>query len=81
MNNKTKWLFEFSKRVVQIIISLYVVHIIYVDALAYFTGDITQIGQITDDLTQVVCICLGGYLFKAALENVFKIKGNSDNEY
>lgn len=80
MREKSKWLFEFSKRVVQIIVSLYVIHIVYSDLTMFIKEDLSAIGQITDDLTKVIIVCLSGYLFKATLENVFKIKDHYDPE-
>lgn len=75
---KSAWLFEFSKKVVQIIVSLYVIHIVYSDLTMLLENDLSPLGEITHDFTQVVIVCLGGYLFKATLENVFKIKDHYD---
>ena len=78
MRSKSNWLFEFSKKVVKIIVSLYVAHIAYSDLAMLFLEDLSQLGETTHELTQVVIVCLGGYLFKATLENVFKIKDHFD---
>lgn len=78
MRAKSAWLFEFSKKVVQIIVSLYVIHIVYSDLILFIEDDLSPLGEITHDFTQVVIVCLAGYLFKATLENVFKIKDHYD---
>ena len=80
MREKSKWLFEFSKKVVQIIVGLYVIHIAYSDLIILIENDLSPIAEITHDLTQVVIVCLAGYLFKATLENVFRIKDHYDPE-
>lgn len=62
-------------------ISAFIAQIAFTDAMILLTGDLSILGQVSDDLTEVVKICLGGYLFKAALENVFKIRSRYDEEY
>ena len=78
MRDRNRWLFEFSKKVVKVIVSLYVAHIAYCDIAMIYLADLSQLGEVTHDLTQVMKVCLGGYLFKATLENVFKIKDHYD---
>lgn len=80
MKERNTWAYEFSKRVVCIIVSLFVSHIVYADIVVFAAGDLSALGQITDNITHVTEICLAGYVFKAALENVFKIKGSNNDE-
>lgn len=80
-NRVNNWAFTFSKIVVTIIIAMFIGHIIYADIIVYVAGDLTALGQITDNITHVTEICLAGYVFKAALENVFKIRGGNSDDY
>ena len=59
---------------------LFIAHIIFCDILMLVTHDTSSMGQVTDSVTLVENVCLGGYLFKAALENVFKIKTHPQEE-
>lgn len=81
MKKREEWVYTFSKRVVCIIVSLFVVHIVYADIVVFVAGDLSALGQITDNITHVTEICLAGYVFKAALENVFKIRGGDSERY
>lgn len=80
MREKSKWLFEYSKKVVRCMVILYIAHIVFSDITMIALGDLSNLGQVTDDVTKVEIVCLGGYLFKATFENVFKIKTKSPME-
>lgn len=81
MKEASRWAYTFSKRVVSVIVGLFFVHIVFADIMVYIAGDLSALGQTTDNITNVTVICLGGYVFKAALENVFKIRGGDSERY
>lgn len=81
--NKTKrnflWVQEFSKKVIVILLILYV---IYFAASLYglykmlLNDNITGFENLTTELNETFRFVVGGYLIKAGIENVTKITGN-----
>lgn len=81
MRERNYWAYSFSKRVVVLIVALFFCHMFFADLVMLILGDLSALGQISDDITHVTEACLVGYVFKAALENVYKIKGGDPDNY
>jgi hypothetical protein len=67
------WVWEFSKKLVQICSVLFFFGFIYACVVMWKFFDFTYLGTLMDDLTDIMKTCVFGYFIKAGLENTFKI--------
>lgn len=73
------WVQEFSKKIIVIAFIVYLINTIYTLVLVYLSysqGMLTGLDTLISETNQTFREVIGGYLIKAALENVFKISGN-----
>ena len=77
--NKKKWLWEFSKKVVFWCTILYFVGNIVAMVAMFVKDDLSALGNLLDNLTTVMTTCVFGYMIKSGVENAFKIKLNTDS--
>lgn len=73
----TKWLWEFSKRLVLICSVLYIFGFFYACIVMWRFFDFTYLGTFIEQSSDILRTCVFGYFLKAGIENVFKIKGNN----
>lgn len=76
--SKNDWLWEFSKKVVRVGINLWIVWNFYIMVTMLVTWDFSNVAVIYPEVTNFTGNLLTGYLFKAALENVFKIRNKPE---
>ena len=74
MKEKKTWLWEFSKKVVFWCAILYFVGNIVAMVAMFVLHDLSALGNLLDNLTNVMITCVFGYFVKAGVENAFKIK-------
>jgi len=79
MKKKT-WLWEFSKKVVVCCSVFYFIGNIVAMIAMFVKSDLSALGNLLDNLTNVMQTCVFGYFVKAGVENAFKIKLNSGEE-
>lgn len=80
MKEKKKWLWEFSKKVVVWCTALYFIGNIVAMVAMFAKNDLSALGNLLDNLTDVMKYCVFGYFVKAGVENVLKIKLNPEGE-
>lgn len=81
--DKSKWLWEFSKKLVFICSILYVCGFFYTCIAMWVWKDFTYLGTFIEQISDILRTCVFGYFIKAGFENVVKIRGHygeSDNE-
>lgn len=76
----TKWIWEFSKKLVLICSVLYVFSFFYSCVVMWKFADFTYLGTFIEQSSDILKTCVFGYFAKAGIENVFKICGSKDNE-
>ena len=82
--NKSKWLWEFSKRLVVMCVVLYAVIQVYSMAVMVVSRDFSALPILIEQSTYVMVTCVFGYCVKAGAENVVKIyqrKKNKEDGY
>lgn len=79
-SNSVLWVWEFSKKMVQICALIYVVMFIYACVAMWRFFDFTYLGTLISETSDILKTCVFGYFIKAGLENVFKILGSSKTE-
>ena len=72
--NKTKWLWEFSKKLVLTCSCLYVFGFIYSCIVMWRFNDFSNLGIFIEQSSDILRTCVFGYFVKAGVENVFKIR-------
>lgn len=80
MRDRNRWLWEYSKKLGCIVAGLFVCFVVYACIIMYVEHDLSGLGQLSSDVAHVMEAFCIGYLGKAGLENVFKIKGNNNDE-
>lgn len=80
MKEKKTWLWEFSKKVVVWCAVLYFIGNIVAMVAMFLKSDLSALGNLLDNLTNVMQTCVFGYFVKAGVENVLKIKLNPEEE-
>lgn len=80
MKEKKTWLWEFSKKVVFACAVLYFIGNIVAMVAMFLLNDLSALGTLLDNLTNVMQSCVFGYFIKAGVENAIKIKMNSEEE-
>lgn len=80
MKEKKTWLWEFSKKVVVWCTVLYFIGNIVAMIAMFVKSDLSSLGNLLDNLTNVMQTCVFGYFVKAGVENALKIKINSEEE-
>lgn len=75
---KTKWIWEFSKKIVLVCSILYVLGFFFACAAMWKFEDFTYLGTFIEQSSRILETCVFGYLVKAGVENVFKIKMDND---
>ena len=76
--NKKTWLWEFSKKVVVWCAVLYFIGNVVAMIAMFAMNDLSALGNLLDNLTNVMITCVFGYMIKSGIENVFKIKLNNE---
>lgn len=72
------WVWEFSKRLVIICSTLYVVSFFYACAVMYKSQDFTYLGTFITESSDILKTCVFGYFAKAGIENILKIAKNKN---
>lgn len=81
------WVWEFSKKAVIACFIFYIIVQIYSMIVMIVFNDITHLGEISGQITELTKDCVFGYFIKAGVENVFKIwfgvssDDQADDEY
>lgn len=70
--NKSKWLWEFSKRLVVMCVVLYAVIQVYSMAVMVVSRDFSALSILNEQVTDVMKTCVFGYFVKAGAENVIR---------
>lgn len=70
-----KWAWEFSKRLVIACTLIYIAEQIYACVAMWSFGDISYLGTMMEQSSDILRTCVFGYLVKAGIENAIKIKG------
>lgn len=71
--NALSWVWEFSKKLVLICSTLYVVMFVYACVAMWRFFDFTYLGTFIEQSSDILRTCVFGYFIKAGLENVIKI--------
>lgn len=81
-NTATRWLWEFSKRVVVIMAALYFISFVYAMVSCCWAlslaADTTALGTLITETNETFRVVIGGYLIKAGVENATKILKNTN---
>lgn len=80
MKEKKTWLWEFSKKVVVWCTLLYFIGNIVAMVAMFVMSDLSALGNLLDNLTNVMTGCVFGYFCKSGVENALKIKSNNKEE-
>ena len=72
--NKKTWLWEFSKKIVVCCAVLYFIGNVVAMVAMFTLQDLSALGNLLDNLTNVMISCVFGYFVKAGVENALKIK-------
>lgn len=76
-NSMLTWLWEFSKKVVVAVTVVFIIAFMYSMYLIYVAinsaGDATALTTLITEINETFRVVVGGYLIKAAMENVSKI--------
>lgn len=76
-NKATRWLWEFSKRVVVVMALLYFISFVYAMATCCWAiqlaADTTALATLITETNETFRVVIGGYLIKAGAENATKI--------
>jgi hypothetical protein len=80
MKEKKKWLWEFSKKVVVWCTVLYFIGNIVAMVAMFVMSDLSALGNLLDNITNVMTGCVFGYFCKSGVENALKIKLNNKEE-
>jgi len=67
------WVWEFSKKAVLICFIFYVIVQVYAMYMMYAFMDLSYLGELITETSQIVQNCVFAYLIKAGLENIGKI--------
>lgn len=78
--NKTRWLWEFSKRVVLICMALFILGDVYAMTVMVLSGNYDSLGSFIESNTSILRDCVFAYMIKSGLENIFKIRRGGDEE-
>lgn len=82
-SQKRSWLWEFTKKIVWIVTMMFVLGYTISYILLFFYPDSTAIEFIIENISDVFKVTVVGYVVKAGVENVLKIrrdKNGVDNE-
>lgn len=72
--SKKTWLWEFSKKIVVCCAVLYFIGNVTAMVAMFVKSDLSALGNLLDNLTNVMISCVFGYFVKAGVENALKIK-------
>lgn len=75
-NNPVIWLWEFSKKVVAILLTLYVLQNTYTCVTMILSDTYDALPTLITECNETFRVCIGGYLLKAGIENAIKITVN-----
>lgn len=81
------WVWEFSKKAVIACFIFYIIVQIYSMIVMIVFNDISHLGEISGQITELTKDCVFGYFIKAGVENIFKIwfgvssDDQTDDEY
>lgn len=68
------WLWEFSKKAVRICMTIYVLVIAYAMTAMWTRNDFAYLGTLIEQTSDILKVCVFGYLIKAGAENVVRIR-------
>lgn len=77
--DKSKWLWEFSKRIVLVCSILYVCGFFYTCIAMWVWKDFAYLGTFIEQISDILKTCVFGYFIKAGVENVMKIRESYEN--
>lgn len=75
--SRKTWLWEFSKKLLVICFMIYIAHFIFSIVAMWHFRDVTYLNTFIEQNTDMLKFAVIGYLGKAGIENVFKIKNNT----
>lgn len=70
-----KWAWEFSKRLVIACTLIYAAEQLYACVAMWAFSDMSYLGTMMEQSSEILRTCVFGYLVKAGIENAIKIKG------
>jgi hypothetical protein len=77
--SKTKWIWEFSKRLVLLLSVAYFAVVVYAAAAMAATGCMDALGVLIENNAEILKVCVFGYFVKAGVENALKITKNNND--
>ena len=80
MKKKQTWIWEFSKKIVITCSVLYVFGFIFSCIAMWYFCDLSCLNTFIEQSSHILETCVFGYLVKAGVENVFKIKSNNEGK-
>lgn len=72
--SKKTWLWEFSKRLVVACSIFYFVGVAFICVAMCVSGEFECLSVLTENLHDMLKVCVFGYFVKAGIENTFKIR-------
>ena len=83
--NKRKWLWEFSKKLLVICLLIYIIFFVFTCVIMWYLKNTDALSTFIEQTTDMLKFAVVGYLGKAGVENAFKIAGsksgnNENNE-
>lgn len=75
--NRKTWLWEFSKKLLVICFAIYIAHFVFSIVAMWHFKDVTYLNTFIEQNTDMLKFAVIGYLGKAGIENVFKIKNTT----
>lgn len=73
--NKRKWLWEFSKKLLVVCLLIYIIFFIFTCAIMWHFKNADALPTFIECTTNMLKFAVIGYLGKAGVENIFKIAG------
>lgn len=73
VKNPILWLWEFSKKVVLILLLIYITLCGYTCTAMIISGNYDALPTLVTECNETFRVCIGGYLLKAGVENAIKI--------
>ena len=81
--NKRKWLWEFSKKLLVICLLIYIIFFVFTCVIMWHLKNTDALSTFIEKTTDMLKFAVVGYLGKAGVENAFKIarsnSGNNEN--
>lgn len=77
--NKKKWLWEFSKKVMVVCFLIYIVYFVFTCIIMWRLKNVDALSTFIEQTTSMLKFAVVGYLGKSGVENIFKIRGSSND--